>query len=194
MLLFSDEDYLVVDKPPLSLVIPGRRGDRRVLKTELEAEHGRLWVVHRLDWGVGGVLLFARNADAHRHASQAFEHREVTKRYEALTCGIAPEGEQLFRFRLKRGKKRAYVHEQGKKALTVANATQEGERVRWALSPQTGRNHQLRVHLMTAGFPIVGDALYGSEVPRENGLALWSVHLSGAGLPTVDLPSGGRES
>lgn len=192
MLLFSDEDYLVVDKPPLSLVIPGRRGDRRVLKSELELQHGRLWVVHRLDWGVGGVLLFARNADAHRHASQAFEHRAVVKRYEALTGGVAPDGVQWFKQPLKRGKKRAYVHDQGKKAVTVGTASQEGERVRWSLTPKTGRNHQLRVHLMTAGFPIVGDALYGSELPWDDGLALWSTHVSGPGLPTVDLPSGGR--
>lgn len=189
MILHSDEHFLVVDKPPLSLVIPGRRGDRRVLLEELKAEHGRLWVVHRLDWGVGGVLLFARTAEAHRRACQAFEQRLVDKRYEALTTGDAPQGEQRFTWPLKRGKKRAYVHEGGQEALTVATAVQEGARVRWSLRLHTGRNHQLRVHLMTAGFPIVGDALYGSEEPWPEGMALWSQHLSGPGLPTVTRPA-----
>jgi len=189
MTLFQNEDFLVVDKPPLSLVVPGRRGDRRVLKQELEALHGRLWVVHRLDWGVGGVLLFARNAPAHRRASMAFERREVEKHYVALTSGTAPSGEQRWDSPLKRGKKRSYVHEGGKPALTTGSGVQEGRYVRWTLRPLTGRNHQLRVHLMTAGFPVVGDALYGSEEPwAEPGIALWSQSLAGPGLPSVTRP------
>jgi len=185
MILFSDDDWLVVDKPPLSLVIPGRGVGRRVLKSELEQQHGRLWVVHRLDWGVGGVLLFARNAVAHRHASIQFDKRTVDKHYEALTLGEPPPGPQRWRWPLKRGKKRAYVHDAGKPSETLATAQRDGDRLRWSLKPLTGRNHQLRVHLMTAGFPIVGDTLYGGPDWDEEGVALWSVSLAGPGLPTV---------
>src|SRR5512145_1478551 len=88
--LHEDAQLLAVAKPPGRIVIPGRTGDERSLREELEAEHGRLWVVHRLDRGTSGVLLFARTAEAHRTLNLAFDRGEPRKRYVALVRGLPP--------------------------------------------------------------------------------------------------------
>ena len=176
-----DERVLVVDKPAGWLVIPGRspQDPRPVLKLHLESEHGRLWTVHRLDEPVSGLLVFARDAATHRELNRLFETRAVTKTYEALTAGRREPGELLWDAPLRRGKKRSYVAHHGKPARTRARClggTPAG--LRWELHPETGRTHQLRVHCAHAGFPIHGDALYGSEIVREDGIALRAVRLA----------------
>jgi tRNA pseudouridine32 synthase/23S rRNA pseudouridine746 synthase len=88
--LYEDESVLAVDKPAGRLVIPGRGPAETSLREELEARFGRLWVVHRLDRGTSGVLLFARSAEAHRAANLAFDRGEPRKRYLALVRGTPP--------------------------------------------------------------------------------------------------------
>ncbi len=88
--LFQDDAVLAVDKPAGRLVIPGRGTDEKSLREELEASYGRLWVVHRLDRGTSGVLLFARTAEAHRALNLAFDRGEPRKRYVALVRGEPP--------------------------------------------------------------------------------------------------------
>jgi tRNA pseudouridine32 synthase/23S rRNA pseudouridine746 synthase len=175
------EDLLVVDKPSGWLTIPGRSAeDRRpVLKSELEKEHGRLWVVHRLDVPVSGLVAFARTAEAHKAISRLFEARQVSKVYAAETSGERARGEVVWEMPLRRGKKRSYVADHGKPSKTRAVCLGPSERgLRWELHPETGRTHQLRVHCAQAGFPICGDVLYGSEIVREDGIALRAVRLS----------------
>src|SRR5512138_3377146 len=90
--LHEDAQLLAVAKPPGRIVIPGRSGGERSLREELSAEHGRLWVVHRLDRGTSGVLVFARTAEAHRTLNLAFDRGAPRKRYVALVRGApAPE-------------------------------------------------------------------------------------------------------
>ena len=95
--LYESEDVLVVDKPAGQLTIPGRGTEEGPdVHAALEKLRGeRLWVVHRLDRGTSGALCFARNADSHRHLSQAFEAGRVGKRYLALVQGAirSPMGE-----------------------------------------------------------------------------------------------------
>src|SRR5574342_603696 len=87
-ILFQDEHLLAVDKPPGRLVIPGRGGENGpALREEMEARSGRIWVVHRLDRGTSGVLLFARTAAAHRALNMAFDRQQVEKRYLAIVRG-----------------------------------------------------------------------------------------------------------
>lgn len=184
------ERLLVVDKAPGWLVIPGRRPDdeRPVLKRALEAEHGRVWVLHRLDEPVSGLVAFARDAATHKAINRLFETREVSKTYAALTAGQAEPGERVWDAPLKRGKKRSYVAEHGKPSRTLARClgpTPEG--LRWELEPETGRTHQLRVHCAHAGFPIHGDALYGSQIVRESGIALRAVRLAIPGFGSWSL-------
>lgn len=183
-LIHEDAHWLVLDKLPGWLTVPGRMGaedPRPCLRTAAEAEYGKLWVVHRLDEPVSGLVLFARNADAHRIANMAFESRAVRKVYQAITEGQAPDKAQLsFRDNLRKGKKRAFRAPHGKPALSEATfkGTQD-EALRWVLKPQTGRTHQLRVQLALRGWPIVGDTLYGAQPRPEPGIALRAVALEG---------------
>ena len=178
--LYESARFVAVDKPAHVPTIPDRFGSDSV-REQLSALRGeRLWVCHRLDRDVTGVLVFARDADAHRALSMAFERHEVDKRYEALTEGKPPSTvEHRWESLLMRGKKRSYISHLGKEAVTEATflgVTPRG--LRWSLHPLTGRNHQLRVHLSQAGYRIVGDALYGATTEWPDGIALRAVKLA----------------
>lgn len=181
--LLQTAELVIVDKPAGVPTIPDRFGSDSV-HDQLQRQQGeRLWIVHRLDREVTGILAFARTAKAHAALSQAFEARRVHKTYAAWTTGEAPgpAGTQLqWRDKLLRGKKRSYAHPAGKEAWTdaVFDGVDADGHLRWTLHPRTGRNHQLRVHLASRGWPIVGDVLYGSPVPwRPSEIALRAVRL-----------------
>jgi 23S rRNA-/tRNA-specific pseudouridylate synthase len=184
-IVLETANLLVVDKPAGEVVIPDRHGSDS-LHGRLERERGeKLWVVHRLDREVSGLLVFARNAAAHRALSMAFEGRTVEKRYFALSEGEAPLfASYRWEDRLLRGKKRSYPSPHGKPAITEAEVVDHvSGALAWRLKPLTGRNHQLRVHLARAGFPILGDGLYGSAREWSPGIALRAVRLA---LPAFD--------
>jgi len=195
---------VVVDKPVGFLSVPSRmtfseqnRDERPVVGLLLEKQLGtRLFPVHRLDVEVSGLLLFAKTAPAHRLLSMAFENNQAQKTYEALSSSnhfVELGRPHIFENKLLRGKKRAYESPLGKTAITRALATQklsyrDQECVAWKLEPVTGRSHQLRFHLAQAGFPILGDKLYGSkdEGPEGGGIALRAVALNLSELPVTE--------
>jgi tRNA pseudouridine32 synthase/23S rRNA pseudouridine746 synthase len=181
--LAETPELVAVDKPPGIATIPDRAGAPG-LQQQLESERGeRLWVVHRLDREVGGILVFARTAAAHRALCAAFESRDVSKVYRAITEG-EPPGPPGWSTRwedlLAHGKRRTFAAPHGKSAIT--QATYEGQLeggASWKLEPLTGRTHQLRVHLARFGHPILGDALYGATRPwTGRGIALRAVGLA----------------
>jgi tRNA pseudouridine32 synthase/23S rRNA pseudouridine746 synthase len=219
-LLFHNEHFAAADKPADWLSVPSRQGEedaRPCLGKRLEAALAtRLWPVHRLDQEVTGLILFAKSPEAHRQANQWFEQRQVVKTYEALTGPAAPPApgapalvgpgvlpaagtDYVWHSHLLRGKRRAYASPQGKPAETQATfigLQQDGEITagHWRLHPHTGRPHQLRFDLSRHGFPILGDALYGSLAPCPGaGIALRCVQLdftacpkyAAFGLPTL---------
>ena len=160
--------FLVVDKPSGLLSVPGKgEQGRDCLAARVQAEFTDALVVHRLDMATSGLMLFARGAAAQRRLSEAFARREVHKRYVAVVQGRVdpPQGEitlPLIADWPNRPRQKVDA-QHGKPSLTryrtlgvetARNAT------RLELEPVTGRAHQLRVHLLAIGHPILGDALY----------------------------------
>jgi tRNA pseudouridine32 synthase/23S rRNA pseudouridine746 synthase len=171
-LVFVDEHLVVLDKPAGLLAVPGRGPDKQDC---LAARAQRLWpdalVVHRLDMATSGLFLMARGPAVQRRLSMAFEHREVGKRYVAVVAGRleAPAGAEdgwatidlpLVADWPNRPRQMVDVV-QGRPSITrwrVLEADTDSTLVE--LEPVTGRSHQLRVHLLAIGHPILGDALY----------------------------------
>jgi RluA family pseudouridine synthase len=173
-LLYEDASMIAVAKPAGVVVIPAR-GEESVpcLQAALEAARGeKLWVVHRLDRDTSGVLLFARTAAEHRRLNGLFEGRRVQKRYLAWTRGVIAADE---------GTIDAALHSARKGKMRPAAPGEEGalpSRTRYRVlrrweglpggviseietSPETGRQHQIRVHLRSIDAPLVVDPIYG---------------------------------
>lgn len=169
-LLHVDAHCIVALKPGGLLSVPGLGPNGQdCLSAHVQAEYGDALVVHRLDMATSGLMLFARGAAAQRTLSAAFAARAVHKRYVAVVHGhvAAPDGEidlPLIADWPNRPKQKV-DHAAGKPSLTryrvlAHDAARDATRVE--LEPVTGRAHQLRVHLLAIGHPILGDALYAS--------------------------------
>lgn len=184
--IFQNESWLVVLKPSLWLTVPsrlGERDERPCLGKALERELGkRLFPVHRLDFEVAGLVLFALTSEAHRLANGWFEQGQVGKLYQGLARGpVLAEFKthQTWNSRLVRGKKRTFAAAHGQEALTEAQwvKTLSQDIELWELWPRTGRPHQLRFEMATHGFPLLGDKLYGGPPWLGRGVALAAVAL-----------------
>lgn len=171
-ILYEDSDVLAIAKPAGIAVIPGRDETlEQSLQGRLqEARHERLWVVHRLDRDTSGVVLFARNAAAHRELSMAFERREVSKTYLAWVRGVPPPSGIITTplHTARKGKMRpALAGEDGslpsetEYRVLYSAETLLGPVACVEASPRTGRQHQIRVHLRSIDAPLLVDPFYG---------------------------------
>lgn len=184
-IVVDNKDLVAVDKPAGTLSVPSRIGNedtRRCIGIELQKELGhKLYPVHRLDFEVSGILVFAKNNSTQTILNQAFESRAMQKKYEAYTGFTElPERDDFhWQSLIVRGKKRSFDAPHGKPASTKAKIlNRQSHRLHWHLWPETGRPHQLRWHLAKAGFPILGDALYGSQVLfQDKAIALRHIEL-----------------
>ena len=168
-ILFEDEDILVVNKPPgLPVIAEGWQPEAPYLIKLLSKSHGKLWVVHRLDKFTSGVVICAKNANAHRFLNSQFENRQVTKKYHATLEGV-PEWEfttstQPLRKNSGRSHRSVVDIKNGKEASTDFRLLNSiGLYSLVEASPKTGRTHQIRAHSTNLGFPILGDLLYGGQ-------------------------------
>ncbi|ADZ69309.1 pseudouridine synthase [Polymorphum gilvum] len=167
--LHADDDILVVVKPSGLLSVPGKgEGHADCLESRARERFAQARIVHRLDMDTSGVMVLALNAAAHRHLGLQFERRRTAKAYVARLWGEL-EGEAgevdlpLVCDWPNRPMQKVCV-ETGRPALTrwQVLARQRGvTRVR--LMPVTGRSHQLRVHMLSLGHPILGDNLYAHD-------------------------------
>ena len=203
--VFENEFFIVLDKEAGVLTTPARFSDdpRPCLGTELQKTLGQqIFPVHRLDYEVSGLVLYALTADSHRAANGWFENKQIQKTYRAETTGpnfdhwpknlaraeienLVKGEKYIWQCRLLKGKKRSFESAQGKESIT--QATYLGLNYgyhEWDLNPVTGRSHQLRYELSRHGFPIVGDALYGSKESRgADRIALRSYLLDFSSAP-----------
>ena len=173
-ILHEDSDLLVVDKPAGLLSVPGKGPELAdCLIARLERAFPTVRLVHRLDRDTSGVMVFALTAHAQRHLGQQFETRKTRKTYIARVAGrLEPKTGSVDLPLIVDWPNRPLqkvCHETGKPALTeykVTKASDAESRVR--LHPLTGRSHQLRVHMLALGHPIIGDPLYAPETAAEH--------------------------
>jgi 23S rRNA pseudouridine1911/1915/1917 synthase len=197
-ILYEDDDVLVVDKPAGLTVhpAPGHPGHTLVnavlshLAT-LPDDAQRPGIVHRLDKDTSGVMVIARNPVAHENLAAQFKKHTVKKVYLALVRGQVTPEEGIIEAPIGRDtgdrKKMAISGEsRGRKALTRYKVIRFlGNHTLLEVMPQTGRTHQIRVHLAAIGYPVVGDATYGVKSPVLSRQFLHA-HKLGFRLPSTD--------
>lgn len=179
-LVYADASLLVVNKPGGLLSVPGRGpGKDDCLASRVQARYPEARVVHRLDMETSGLIVFARGGEMQRRLSVAFQNRQVEKRYVAVVDGALAEAGGVIDLPLGAdwpNRPRQQVdHALGKPSLTrwrrlAYDPARDATRV--ALEPATGRSHQLRVHLLSLGHPILGDALYAPPAAQAKAARL----------------------
>jgi 23S rRNA pseudouridine1911/1915/1917 synthase len=171
--IHEDPALLVVDKPVGLVVHPGAGNPDRTLQNALLAHDPRLAVlpragiVHRLDKDTSGLLVVARTLEAHAALVRMLESREIHREYQAICCGVMTGGgtvdAPIGRHPVDRV--RMAIRQDGRESVThyrVLARFRAHTHVRVTLD--TGRTHQIRVHLAHAGYPIVGDPTYGRRL------------------------------
>ncbi|WP_062060494.1 pseudouridine synthase [Cellvibrio sp. OA-2007] len=170
-ILYLDEDLLIANKPAGLLCVPGKGPDKqdclsnRVLKFNPNAR-----VVHRLDQGTSGIVMFPLNYLTLKNLTHKFEAREIHKRYVAVVDGLIAEDEGEVKLPLicdwPNRPLQKVCFESGKAAHTryrVLERHLDTKTTRVLLEPVSGRTHQLRVHMLSLGHPMLGDGLYAPE-------------------------------
>ncbi|MEP1767009.1 MAG: pseudouridine synthase [Sulfitobacter sp.] len=174
--LHLDHEVILVNKPAGLLSVPGR-GEHMAdcLLTRVQAAFADALLVHRLDRDTSGVMIFAMTPYAQRHLGLQFEKRMTKKTYVARVWGVPEEKTGTIDLPLivdwPNRPRQMVCHETGKSAQTDWRMTKnEGTTARMRLTPHTGRSHQLRVHMLSIGHPILGDPFYATgealEYPR----------------------------
>ncbi len=164
--LHQDDDLLVIDKPSGLLSVPGKGLEHAdCLEARAQEKFPTCRIVHRLDMDTSGVMVLAMNPKAHRHIGLQFERRHTKKSYIARVWGIMEKDAGEIDLPLicdwPNRPKQMVDHERGKPSQTTYEVLERQENAtRVLLTPRTGRSHQLRVHLLSLGHPILGDNLY----------------------------------
>lgn len=168
-ILYQDDDLLIIDKPNGLLTVPGKdpaHFDSAITRVNRVFPDAK--IVHRLDMATSGILCIAMNKAAHRHLSIQFQDRKTEKQYIARVVGQISEmtgsvNEPLICDWPNRPKQKI-CYEIGKPSLTHWQVlSYEDNATRVALTPVTGRSHQLRVHMQSIGHPILGDKFYATS-------------------------------
>jgi tRNA pseudouridine32 synthase/23S rRNA pseudouridine746 synthase len=170
-LIHADAALLVVNKPSGLLSVPGRGVDKQdCLIKRVQEDYPDALIVHRLDFDTSGLLVLARGKAMHRCLSMLFQERQVDKRYLAVVAGeLAQDCGEVFLPLIVDWPNRPrhkVDFATGKPSLTRYRVLchQAAEQCsRLELTPETGRTHQLRIHMQAIGHPILGDSLYADE-------------------------------
>lgn len=175
-IIYEDSDIIVVNKPKGMVVHPANGNPdgtlvnaiMNICKDSLSGIGGEIrpGIVHRIDKDTSGLLIVAKNDKAHIKLSEQIKNREVTKKYVALVRGVIKENQATIDMPIGRSdkdRKKMAVKKDGKKAVTHFEVTQRYNGYTYLdIKIDTGRTHQIRVHLAEIGYPIVGDGVYSN--------------------------------
>jgi tRNA pseudouridine32 synthase / 23S rRNA pseudouridine746 synthase len=184
--IYNDAALVVIDKPAGLLAVPGRgENGADCAAIRVRAHCPDALVVHRLDQATSGLMVFGRGPAAQRALSRAFADRRVGKRYTAVVSGLLLQDLGDIELPLaadwpNRPRQRVDLR-RGKPSTTrwqVLARDPAAQTTRVELEPITGRSHQLRVHLLAIGHPVVGDVLYAPGQPAAPRLLLHAFALS----------------
>ncbi|HEY7774229.1 MAG TPA: RluA family pseudouridine synthase [Marinagarivorans sp.] len=166
--IYQDDDYLAINKPSGLLSNPGRAENTYdCALTRLQTAFGEIHLVHRLDCDTSGVMVFAKHKKAEGALKKQLQEREIEKTYHALVWGVPKLAKGVIQFPLGPNpddRPLQKIEPKGKAATTryhLLEANTDSDTALLELKPETGRTHQLRVHLEGIGHPILGDTFYG---------------------------------
>ncbi len=182
-IIYQDEYIIALNKPQALLSVPGLGPDKqdcmisRLLELTPEAK-----VVHRLDCYTSGIMLFAIGIEMQRALSRIFHDRKIYKQYIAVVRQWLEEDSGVIKFPMRcdiDNRPRQIVdYEHGKSAITYWEILKrDTDSVRLLLKPETGRTHQLRIHCLAMGHPIIGDGLYGDDEVKQARMLLHADNL-----------------
>lgn len=173
-IIYEDDDLLVFDKPPGIVTHPAPGHERgtlvnalRAIRPDLKFHNERLGVVHRLDKDTSGLIVVAKNETSRLFLLQQWQERKVVKRYTALVHDVISEEKGTIDAPISRdpnNRKRMAVIREGRPAVShfdVVRRFQDSTLIDVYI--ETGRTHQIRVHMAFTGHPVVGDATYGRK-------------------------------
>jgi len=181
-IIYEDTDFIVINKPVGLVVHPGAGTDDNTLVhallhhcQDLSGIGGveRPGIIHRLDKDTSGIILIAKNDNAHKKLSEQFKKRTIKKTYLALIEGTIKEDEGEINYPIGRNpknRKKMTTFREIPENLSAKSAVthykvlgQKEHKALLEVTPLTGRTHQIRVHLAAIGHPIIGDPLYGNK-------------------------------
>ena len=165
-IVFKDEHLLVLNKPSGLVTVPGKALEHKdSLELRVQRVYPTAKIVHRLDMATSGLLVMALDKDTHRQLSKQFELRQTRKTYIARVYGEVSGERGSVDLPLicdwPNRPKQMVCQQRGKPSLTHWRVLERNDNsTRMELTPVTGRSHQLRVHMLSLGHPILGDRLY----------------------------------
>ena len=188
-ILFEDDAVMVVDKPAGLLTIATETERERTVYTALRARASakkpaeKIFIVHRLDREASGLLVFAKTIEAKEKLQEQFKSHSAGRRYVAVVEGqVKGEDFSIRSYLAENSAFRVYSTRKtgvGKLAITHVRVVKRNSKTTLVqVRLETGRKHQIRVHLAERGHPIVGDKMYGSRTNPIRRLALHGEYLS----------------
>ena len=198
-ILYEDADIVAVDKPAGLATHPDGRSEAKTAEDWFKEKYPEVTLerpyVHRIDRETSGVLVFAKNKEAYEFLRKAFTNRDVKKMYLAFVYGVPKEKRGVIDFDIGRSRKDFRLRSAQPKARgTLRDAVtryeviaEDGKHALLKIEPETGRTHQIRVHLKAIHHPIVADPLYAPNHPAALGITRLGLHAYKLHLP---LPGG----